>query len=132
MERSPHLEALKARGYEVLFLTEPVDAWTVEGLYDFQGKRLVSAQTAELPLEKKADGEDAAKKTEAAPEALAPLLERMGKVLEGRVSKVRASERLTDSPACLVVPEGGPGAYLQKLLQASAARISPHRGASWR
>jgi molecular chaperone HtpG len=116
---SPHLEALKKRGYEVLFMTHGIDQWAIEGLREFEGKSLVDAMHEDSGAD--ADGEkDEAKKDEdkSTNAAFEALLARCKKVLEASVSDVRLSERLTDSPACLVVPRGGLPAHIERLLRA--------------
>ena len=118
---SPHLESLRKRGYEVLFMTHGIDQWAVEGLREFEGKKLVDAMQEEGDDDTKAEGdatsEDKPEPTEAA-KAIEGLLGRAKSVLEVQVSDVRASERLTDSPACLVVPRGGLPAHIERLLRA--------------
>jgi molecular chaperone HtpG len=111
---SPHLEALKKRGYEVLYMTDPVDEWSAQGLRDFQGKPLVSAMHADLKLK---ETEEEKKEKEQRAKGLGPLAERMKDVLKEHVREVRASDRLTDSPCCLVVPEGGSHAFVERLLR---------------
>jgi molecular chaperone HtpG len=111
---SPHLEALRARGFEVLYMTDPVDEWATEGLREFAGKKLVSAMRADLPpLD---DSDEAKKAKDEAKGTLAKLIARMKEVLGERVREVRISERLTDSPVCLVVGEGN-HAYLERMLR---------------
>ncbi|HLM45900.1 MAG TPA: molecular chaperone HtpG [Myxococcaceae bacterium] len=111
---SPHLEALKKRGYEVLYMTDPVDEWAAQGLREFQGKPLVSAMHADLKL-KETDEEKREKEQRA--KGLGPLAERMKEVLKEHVREVRVSDRLTDSPCCLVVPEGGSHAFVERMLR---------------
>ena len=111
---SPHLEALTKRGYEVLFMTDAIDEWGVEALRTFDEKPLVSAMTADLELDE--SDEDKAKK-ETAQGELEGLVARIAEVLGDAIAEVRLSSRLTDSPACLVVPEGGQHAYLERLLR---------------
>jgi molecular chaperone HtpG len=111
---SPHLEALRARGFEVLYMTDPVDEWATDGLREFSGKKLVSAMRADLPpLD---DSEEAKKAKDEAKGTFAKLTARMTEVLGERVREVRISERLTDSPVCLVVGEGS-HAYLERMLR---------------
>ena len=112
---SPHLEALRQKGYEVLYLTDAVDEWMVESLSEFDGKPLISAMKADLKLERT---DEEKKQKEEQETQLQPLVERIKEILSERVSEVRLSERLTDSPACLVVPEGGVHAHLERLLRA--------------
>jgi molecular chaperone HtpG len=122
---SPHLEALKKRGYEVLFMTHGIDQWAVEGLREFEGKKLVDAMQEDAFDDKPASDDDkpedeSAEKEPASEEAraISGLLGRAKTVLDLQVSDVRASERLTDSPACLVVPRGGLPAHIERLLRA--------------
>ncbi len=111
---SPHLEALRAKGFEVLLMTDPVDEFAVGGLDEFQGKKFVSAMKADLGLA--ATDEEKKTKEERSVE-LRGLLDRIRAVLQDRVSEIRISDRLTDSPACLVVPEGGLAAHMERLMR---------------
>jgi molecular chaperone HtpG len=111
---SPHLEVLKKRGYEVLYMTDPVDEWASRELSEFQGKPLVSVMHADLKL---AESEEEKQEREQKAEGLKGLVERMKEVLKEQVREVRVSERLTDSPVCLVMPEGGSHAYVERLLR---------------
>lgn len=113
LESSPHLESLRKKGYEVLLLTDPVDPFAIEGLGEYRGKSFVSAMNADVELPADANGAD-----EAARQESASLLERAKTVLAEQVSDVRVSTRLTDSPACLVVPEGGLAPHIERLLRA--------------
>jgi molecular chaperone HtpG len=114
IESSPHLEELRRRGYEVLFMTDAVDEWAAEGLREFSGKKLVSAMRAELKLNETPDQK---KEKEEKSVKLRPLLEKMKSVLSGWVEDVRVSDRLTDSPCCLVLSSGGPHAFVDRLLR---------------
>jgi molecular chaperone HtpG len=111
---SPHLEALKKRGFEVLVMTDPVDEWATESLREFDKKPLVSAMRADLKLD---ETEDQKKEREEQTKALAPLLARMKTFLEERVTDVKLSDRLTDSPCCLVRGEHGPHAFVERLMR---------------
>ena len=115
LEGSPFLEALVKRGYEVIFLTDTVDEWAVEGMREFDGKSLVSATASDLSIE--ATEEEKAK-TEEKAGALSGLVGAFKAVLGDTVSDVQISARLTDSPVCLVVPEGGLSAHMERLLRA--------------
>jgi molecular chaperone HtpG len=116
-ERSPHTEALKKRGYEVLYMTDAVDSFAVEGLDDFDGLPLVSVTGTDLKLPE--EGEAEKKATEAATSELKDLSEHIRRKLQDSVSEVRVSTRLTDSPACLVVPDGGLQPYIERVLRAT-------------
>ncbi len=111
---SPHLEALRQRNYEVIYMTDPVDEWAADGLREFSGKPLVSAMRADLKLQ---ESEEEKKTKEEAKGSLGPLLSAMHEILKENVREVRVSDRLTDSPACLVVGEGGSNAFLERVLK---------------
>jgi molecular chaperone HtpG len=119
---SPHLESLKARGYEVLYMIDTVDEWAVRGLEEFEGKPLRSVMDEKLELEPKAEDEA---KAAVATQELEPLIARFKDVLKEQVSEVRVSDRLTDSPSCLVVPDGGLGPYIERLLRAQQGMDMP-------
>ncbi len=113
LESSPQLEALKKRDFEVLYLTDSIDQWATEALNEFDGTPLVDAIQGEFDLD-----EDETPEQEEAKAALEPLTERFQEVLSDEVSDVRLSKRLSDSPACLVVPEGGVASHIERLLRA--------------
>jgi molecular chaperone HtpG len=111
---SPHIEALTKRGYEVLLLTDAIDEWIVDALRTFDEKDFVSAAKGALDLPE-TDEQKQAK--EAKQKELAPVTERMQKALEQRVKTVRVTDRLTDSPACLVSDEHGMSARQERVLR---------------
>jgi molecular chaperone HtpG len=117
LESSPHLEGLKKRGYEVLYMTDAIDQWAMQGMGDeFEGKKLVSATGEALDLPES----DAEKEHKEAQKAeFKGLVEAVKGVLDNRVGEVRVSERLADSPVCLVVPEGGLNAHIERMLRAN-------------
>lgn len=108
--RSPHLEVLKKRNYEVLFMTDPVDQFAVAGLDEYEGTKLVSVTDADLKLD---DADETPK------EDLDELRAFMRARLQEDVSEVRVSTRLTDSPVCLVIPEGGVAPHVERFLRAT-------------
>jgi molecular chaperone HtpG len=115
---SPHLEVFRKKGVEVLLLTDRVDEWVVSHLFEFEGKSLVSVAKGQVDLsaiageDKEADKQDEAKAEEAK-----PLLERLKKALEERAKDVRVSNRLVDSPACLVADETDMNPNLARMLK---------------
>lgn len=117
---SPHLEVFRKHGVEVLLLTDRLDEWMMTGLGEFEGRSLRDAARGDLDLEAlgiddaKAEG-DEKQDDDAAHSAV----ERVSKTLGERVAEVRLSRRLTDSPACLIVPEHDMGAQMRRLLQAA-------------
>lgn len=103
---SPHLEAFKARGYEVLLLSDAVDEWMLSHLHEFDGKPIKSvAREDALPVEEKPEP-DAAQ---------TDVLQRIEKALEGKVKAVRASTRLVNSPACVVLAAHEMPQHLRRL-----------------
>ena len=112
LESAPHLEGLRKRGYEVLLMTDPVDEWVSDALRTFDGKKLASAMRADLKTATKEDDEPKAEAT-----ALDPLFAKVREVLGARVSEVRPSHRMTDSPCCLVLANAGPHGYVERLLR---------------
>lgn len=117
---SPHIEGLKQRGYEVLFLHEAVDEWVVESLHEFEGKPLTSAAKGALDLPES----DAEKKARDEKQAeLQPLLTRLQTALSEEVKEVRITDRLTESPACLVTDPHGLSPHLERLLRANGQEV---------
>jgi molecular chaperone HtpG len=114
LEGAPHLEGLRKRGFEVLLMTDPIDEWSIGALRTFGGKPLVSAMRADLKIEANAEEK---KERDAEAGALKPLLDRVRTTLGDRVTEVRASDRLTDSPCCLVLAGAGPHGYVERLLR---------------
>ena len=109
VENSPHLEAFKDKGYEVLYMVDPVDEMLVQWLPEFEGKALKSISKGAADL-----GEDQNLKEKAT--EFSELTAALQKKLDDRVKEVRLSGRLTSSPACLVISEGDVSPHLEKLL----------------
>jgi len=120
IEASPHLEALKARGYEVLLLSDPVDHWATEALTEFDGTKMLNVASSDLDLGAK-DGEDA---READAEATSTLRDRLRMLLQDELSEVRVSDRLVESPACLVMAPGGMAPHLERLVRATQPELA--------
>ncbi|MEU3532279.1 MULTISPECIES: molecular chaperone HtpG [Streptomyces] len=102
IENSPHMEAFRDRGIEVLLLTDAVDEVWVDAVGEYEGKKLRSVAKGEFDLDAKSEDEGAEDEREKRNEAYAGLLEWMGKRLEDDIKEVRLSSRLTVSPACVV------------------------------
>ena len=109
VENSPHLEAFKEKGYEVLYLVDPVDEMLVQWLPEYEGKKLKSIAKGAADLGDEADLKG--KQGE-----FSNLIDALQKKLQERVKEVRLSSRLTSSPACLVVAEHDVSPNLEKLL----------------
>jgi molecular chaperone HtpG len=114
---SPQLEGFRARGIEVLLLADPVDAFWVSNAVGFEGKpfKSVTQGAADIKLVPLADGAEAPKSEDVGPK-VATLLAYMKQTLAEAVEDVRASDRLSESPACLIAPEFGPDRRLEKIL----------------
>jgi molecular chaperone HtpG len=123
---SPHLQIFRRKGIEVLLLADRVDEWLVSHLNEFDGKPLVSIAKGELDLDKLVDEEDkaAAKQTEG---EYADVVKRMQEKLEDRVKEVRVSQRLTDSPSCVVADEHDMAAHLQRMLKQAGQTVPESR-----
>ncbi len=122
IEHSPHIEGLRERGFEVLYMTDPIDPFAVSSLSEFDGKPLVNAMTEDLKLEPAPEKKDSAEESPK-PESTngadrAALLAHMKSVLGDKVAEVRASKRLKDSPTCLVIAEGGMAPHIEQMLRA--------------
>lgn len=117
IENSPHLESVRQKGYEVLYLSDPVDELMVQSLHEFQEHKLKSVTKGRFELgtdeEKKQAGEQIKQKEE----EYKSFLEACQKKLDEYVKQIRVSSRLVDSPACLVTEEHEYSPHLERLLQ---------------
>ena len=113
-KNSPHLEIFKKKGIEVLLLSDRVDEWLTSHLAEYEGKKLQSVAKGELDL-----GEDEAseKELEKKAKTAEKLIKRMKKALDDRVEDVRVTNRLTDSPACIVISEQDMAMHMQRILK---------------
>ncbi len=109
---SPHLEVFNKKGIEVLLLTDPVDEWLVDGLTEHNEKPLKSVTKGDLEL-----SEDEKKEQEEQKEELSSVTEKLQEALAESVKEVRLTNRLTESPACLVADETDPGANLERIMK---------------
>jgi molecular chaperone HtpG len=121
VETSPFLEKLKKKGYEVLYMTDPIDEYSVQQLKEFDGKKLISATKEGLKLVEDDDEKKAFEEAKAKSEGLCKL---MKEVLDDKVEKVVVSNRLADSPCCLVTGEYGWSANMERIMKAQALRDS--------
>ena len=122
-EKSPHLEIFKAKSIETLYLVDPVDEWIVGmgGIGEYGGKRLKSVTAGDLDLGDL--GKEEAEKQKAAQTELAGLSGRIKEILAESVEDVRATNRLKDSPACLVAGAQSVGAHLEKVMKAMGQEV---------
>lgn len=122
VENSPFLERLKKRGYEVLFMVDAIDEYAVGQLKEYDGKKLVSATKEGLKLEEETEEEK--KRREEKKAAFDGLCKTIKDILGDRVEKVVVSERIVDSPCCLVTGEYGWTANMERIMKAQALRDS--------
>ena len=113
-KNSPHLEIFKKKGIEVILLSDRVDEWLTSHLMEFDGKKLQSVAKGELDLGK---DEDSEKELEEKTKASEKLVKRMQKALGEKVGDVRVSNRLTDSPACIVLNEQDMAMHMQRIMK---------------
>ncbi|SNB56167.1 molecular chaperone HtpG [Marinobacter sp. es.042] len=119
---SPHLEVFRKKGIEVLILTDRIDEWMMGYLSEYDGKQLQDVARGDLDLGEVETEEDKKHKEEAAEEHK-DLLERIKNALSDRVQEVRVTNRLTDSPACLVVGDFDMGAQMKKIMEAAGQKV---------
>jgi molecular chaperone HtpG len=122
---SPHLEVFRRKEVEVLVLADRVDEWMLSFLHEFDGKTLVSVSRGGLDLGGLHDAQEKQKVEETARD-YADLVGRIREALGDRVKEVRVTDRLTDSPSCLVSDEGEISGTLQRMLK-QAGQQAPER-----
>ncbi|MFT3931433.1 MAG: molecular chaperone HtpG [Spongiibacteraceae bacterium] len=123
---SPHLEVFRKKGIEVVLLFDRVDEWLMGHLSEFAGKPLQDVGKGELDLGKLEDESEKEEKEKLEKEHQS-LIERAQKALEGQVEKVRVTNRLTDSPACLVVGQFDMGAQMRRILEAAGQKVPDNK-----
>ena len=123
---SPHLEIFRKRGVEVLLMYDRIDEWVVSSLTGFEGRPLHSVAKGDLDLGK-LGGDLPNDESATAGGDESPLLERMQAALKDRASAVRTTERLTESPACLVSEQYGLSMNLERILKAAGQNVPASR-----
>ncbi|HWK53609.1 MAG TPA: molecular chaperone HtpG [Hyphomicrobiales bacterium] len=119
---SPHLEVFRKKGVEVLLLSDRVDEWLMSHLMEFDGKPLQDVTKGALDLGE-LDTPEEKEQQKAEDEQAKPLLDRIRNALGARVSEVRVTHRLTDSPACLAVGEYDMGAQMRRIMEAAGQKV---------
>jgi molecular chaperone HtpG len=121
-KNSPQLEIFRKKGIEVLFMTDRVDEWALNWLTDFDGTPLQSVAKGQVDLGKLQD-EAEKKAAEEASAAFQPVLDKLKAALKDKAGDVRVTSRLVDSPACLVVMEGGMSTQLARMLKQAGQKV---------
>ncbi len=122
---SPHLEAFRAKDYEVLLLTDPVDEVWTQYVSEYKGKALLPAGKGAVELGTDTEKEAAAKEREEKEKTYGDLLVSLRSLLDERVKEVRLSGRLTSSPACLVLDDHDVSPQLERMLRAMGQEMPP-------
>merc|ERR1712054_474359 len=117
---SPFIEQLRKKGFEVLYMVDPIDEYGVQQLKEYDGKKLKSVAKEGLDL----DTEDEKKKTEELKAEFEPLCKLIKEVLGDKVEKVLVGTRIADSPVVLVTSEHGWSANMERTMKAQALRDS--------
>lgn len=118
LETSPHLEVFRAKGYEVLFLTDPVDEWVVQSLHEYNEKKLKAVDRGDVDLDSEEEKTEKEAQQEEAKKEFGDMISFVKNRLEDRIKDVRLSKRLTDSACCLVADEYGMNANMERILKA--------------
>ena len=121
IRKAPFLERLEKKGYEVLFMTDAIDEYAVQQLKEYKEKKLICVTKENLNLE---DDEEEKKKLEEVKKEYEDLCVLIKEVLGDKVEKVVVSNRLADSPCCLVTSEYGWSASMERIMKAQALRNS--------
>merc|ERR1719502_153275 len=125
VESSPFLEKLKKKGFEVLYMVDPIDEYCVQQLKEYDGKKLLCATKEGLNIDESDDEKKAFEEEKAKTEGLCKL---MKEVLDDKVEKVQVSNRIVDSPCVLVTGEYGWTANMERIMKAQALRDSSMQG----
>merc|ERR1711936_1337472 len=122
---SSFVERVTKRGFEVVYMTEPIDEYCVQQMKEYDGKKLVSVTKEGLELP---EDEDEKKKFEEAKSKFEPLCKVMKDILDKKVEKVLVSNRLVNSPCCIVTSQYGWSANMERIMKAQALRDTSTMG----
>merc|ERR1719346_927519 len=122
---SPFIETLKKKGFEVLYLVDPIDEYAVQQLKEYDGKKLVCVTKEGLELP---EDDDEKKRQEELKAEFEELCSRMKDILDKKVEKVVVSNRLVSSPCCIVTSQYGWTANMERIMKAQALRDTSTMG----
>jgi molecular chaperone HtpG len=125
IENSPHMEAFRAKGFEVLLLTDPVDEMWVDSVREFEGKRFQSIAKGQVDLDTEEEKKSTESERDQQNEEFAALLSWLTTTLQADVKEVRLSSRLTTSPACIVGDSHDVTPTLEKMYRAMGQGMPP-------
>lgn len=117
LQASPHLEAFREQGYEVLLLSDPVDEIWIQSVTEYQGKTLQAVGRGAIDLGSESEKEERRKTRDEKEKTYKPLLEALKNILDEYVKEVRLSGRLTASPACLVIDAMDISPQMEKMMR---------------
>ena len=124
IQNSPYLEKLKAKGFEVLLMVDHVDAWVARGLKNYEEKSFQSITAEDLDLNSEEEKKVEQEKLKEAELKFRPLLDAMKETLKEQVKEIKLSERLTDSPVCLVSSsDQATSAHMERLLESMGQAV---------
>merc|ERR1711967_42395 len=125
VEAAPFLETLKKKGFEVLYMTDPIDEYAIQQLKEYDGKKILNITKEGLKIEKSDEEKKEWEEKKAACENLCKLIK---EVLGDKAEKVVCSDRLTNSPCCFVTGEYGWSANMERIMKAQALKDSSMSG----
>lgn len=115
LRESPYLEKLKKKNFPVLYLIDPVDEWVMNSVREYEGRKVVSITSESLDLG--ADEAKAQEELKSKEEQFRSLSDNMKKVLAAHIKDVKVSNRLVDSPVCLVSASNDPSAHMERIME---------------
>ncbi|MGZ3744964.1 MAG: molecular chaperone HtpG, partial [Pseudobdellovibrionaceae bacterium] len=116
MIESPYLEKLKEKNYEVILLADPIDEWVVESVREYKGTPLQSVTKEDLNLDTEEEKKTKEEEKKGHLERFKSLMESIKETLKDQIKDVNISDRLTETPACLVAGNNEPSAHMQRIL----------------
>jgi len=122
-KNSPHLEIFRKKNIEVLLLSDRVDEWLVSNVNEFSGKKFKSITIGELDINQETENKSSVEKKKKHDKNFESIINQMKKVLGAKVKDIRLTDRLTDSPSCVVSDNTGMSMHLQRLMSASGKHI---------
>ncbi len=124
---SPHLEAFRKRGYDVLYMTDPIDDWVVQSVTTYREKPLKDVAKGDVELETEDEKKQKEEERKQAQEEYGSLIEKLKGELEDKVKDVKLSSRLIDSACCLVADEMSMGVHMERIMKAMNQEMPPSK-----